>query len=213
MAFLYRTPLVVRRRQPYIDWANATDPEPPMTEDLAQTPAVYLVEATEDDPSLDRVLEEYWPGIFEQELAGWLEDEATWPEGRSLEMFRAWFDVTLGQGVVDLDPEAPITEDELDAEEVAYAMNICAWCGTELTNHGREVPIAVSDVSWLEERRGSAVQIDVDEEHAPIGVVPPVEGEEAPRPEIVFHVCSRECMQAITKRVPPALKPHRHHVH
>jgi hypothetical protein len=213
MPFLYRTPLIVRRRQPYIDWANATDAEPPMTEELAQTPAVYLVEAAEEDPTVDQLLAEYWLEIFEQELAGWMEDETSWPEGRSLEMFRAWFDVAVGQGVVDLDPDAPITEDDLDAEEVAYAMNVCAWCGTELTDHGREVPIAVTDAAWLEERRGRAVQIVVDEEHAPMGVVPPAEDAGLPRAEIVFHACSRECMQAITKRVPAALKQHRHHVH
>lgn len=213
MPFLYRTPLVVRRRQPYIDWANTTDADPPMTEELARTPAVYLVEAVEEDPTLDTLLEEYWPEIFEQELAGWVEDDAAWPIDRSLDMFREWFEVTVGQGVVDLDSDAPLTEDELDAEEVAYAMNVCAWCGAELTDHGREVPIAVPDAAWVEERRGRAVQIDVDDDHAPIGVVPSEDDETEPGDDIVFHVCSRDCMQAIRTHVPPALKRHRHHVH
>ncbi len=212
MSFYYRTPLIVRRRQPYIDWANAGDDDPLMTEDLAQTPVVYLVDAAEEDPPLDRLLEEYWPEIFEEELAGWMQDESTWPEGRSIEMFRAWFDVTVGQGVVDLDPDAPLTDEDLDAEELTYARTVCAWCGTELTEQSRDVAVAISDTTWLEERRERAVSVRVDDEHVPIGIVAPADGGEAARPEIVFRVCSRACMQAVSRRVPAALRRLRHQV-
>jgi hypothetical protein len=210
MPFLYRTPLIVRRRQPYIDWANHTEGEPMMTTELANTPAVYLVDAPDGDPAPERLLEDYWPEIFANELAGWSEDEAEWPGERSREMFDQWFDVIVGQGVVDLDEEVPLTEDDLDAEDLAYATNVCAWCGTELTDGGREVSFAVSDRRLIEERAGLVLEVRVDDEHAPIGVVPDDESR-VPGEDVVFHACSRDCMQALRKHVPPALR--RHQVH
>jgi hypothetical protein len=125
-------------------------------------------------------------------------------------MFDQWFDVIVGQGVVDLDEEVPLTEDDLDAEDLAYATNVCAWCGTELTDGGREVSFAVSDRRLIEERAGLVLEVRVDDEHAPIGVVPDDESR-VPGEDVVFHACSRDCMQALRKHVPPALR--RHQVH
>ena len=211
MPFLYRTPLIVRRRQPYIDWANSTDGEPLMTAQLAATPAVYLTEAADDDASPERLVADYWPEIFEHELAGWSEDDTEWPADRSREMFDQWFEVVVGQGVVDLDEDVPLTEADLDAEDLAYATNVCAWCGTELTDGGREVAFGVSDRARIDDRAGRVIEVPVDDEHAPLGVVPDAESR-VPGEDVVFHACSRDCMQALRKHVPPALK-RRHLVH
>ena len=108
MSYLYRTPLVLTRKQPYVDWANSTGGEPMMTLELAATPAMYAVAEPEHEEgheqTLEQIIESRWAEIFEYELAGWIEDDATWPIDRSLEMFDEWFKVTLGHGIFDLDP-------------------------------------------------------------------------------------------------------------
>jgi len=206
MSYLYRTPLLLIRKQPYVDWANSTGDDPLMTSELASTPAVYAVSDLEQEPTLEEIIEARWQEIFEHELAGWMEDEETWPADRTLEMFHAWFQVTLGHGVFDLDPDEPLTEDELDAEDIEYAMNVCGWCGTELSENRRAVPFPMKDRAWLEERRGRVISVVLDDEHVATGVVP--DGDEdtrEPGNDVVFYACSRDCAQALNTHVPPAL--------
>ena len=71
-----------------------------------------------DNPSLERLIEEFWEEIFELELAAWLEDSSGWPAPRTREMFNEWFEVELTDTVVDLVPEEPLTQQQLDAAEV-----------------------------------------------------------------------------------------------
>ena len=111
MSLLFRIPLSLRRRQPYIDWANSTETDVLMTPELASAPGVYLVGPGEDEEeTLEQLLDARWPEIFECELAGWMEDESAWPSERTRDMFDAWFEVALGAGVIDLDPATPLTD-------------------------------------------------------------------------------------------------------
>jgi hypothetical protein len=44
MSLLFRTPVFIARKQPYIDWANGSDRKgPELTVELAQLRTVYLV--------------------------------------------------------------------------------------------------------------------------------------------------------------------------
>ena len=209
MPFLFRIPLTIRRKQPYTDWANSTETDVLMTPELASAPGVYLIGPDHEEESLEQVLDVRWPEIFVCELAGWMDDESGWPAEPTRELFDAWFEVTLGAGVIDLDPDEPLTDDEVDAEEAAHAMTMCAWCGAELPDSPMMMPFAVADQAWLEELHGHVLTVLIDDEHVATGVVPADEEDHALGEDIVFYACSQECAQALKKHVPPALERRR----
>lgn len=101
-----RVALIVRPRQPYVDWANGVDDEG-VRFDLAEhceRPEVLLLPewAAEDLPG---ALAKCWEAIFEQRLEGWSTDTRTWPRRRTHAMFSGWFEVELGEPVWDLGDE------------------------------------------------------------------------------------------------------------
>ena len=71
-------------------------------------PTVYLLPEYEDPSSQHEVLEEFWPGLFEAMLEGWVTDEACWPKNRNLEMFSEWFEVQMSSIVHDLYLDEPL---------------------------------------------------------------------------------------------------------
>jgi hypothetical protein len=52
------------------------------------------------------------PAIFENELYGWHTDEAAWPQGRDLAMFKAWFEIKLHSVAEDLCDFEILDEDD-----------------------------------------------------------------------------------------------------
>src|SRR4051812_39690319 len=145
MESMNRVALLVRPKRRYKEWADSVaigDDDPIFDLDAARTaPAVYLVAPAKDAFEQD-VVDEYSTDIFELELEAWHTDVATWPVNRSPHVFRDWFDVTLSEMVVDLDPAEPLDSD-LDGEDdrtelldalagVPGAVLSCAWCGTEI---------------------------------------------------------------------------------
>lgn len=98
---LNRGVLIVRPKQPYLDWATQIDDS-----DLAPDPegeqTVYLVPSFESDEEAQEVLEEVYETVFELELAGWSTDESEWPENRDFATFQDWFDIELHSVVEDL---------------------------------------------------------------------------------------------------------------
>jgi alpha-mannosidase len=83
---LNRAALIVRYRQPFVDWINGADPAPGShTVTLAEVNeehTVYLVEV-EDDDALGRWLAANHRTLFEHELNGWYTDEALRPQESS----------------------------------------------------------------------------------------------------------------------------------
>ena len=79
---LNRAALILRYKQPFVDWINAADPSPTShTLTLAeanQEHTVYLVEV-EDKDDLAEWLARHHEELFEQELNGWYTDPALWP--------------------------------------------------------------------------------------------------------------------------------------
>lgn len=98
-----RAALVVRPAKPFLDWAASLDEEAPeQAKDLAKQISVYLVGEDPNEREETAPLENYWRHIFEEQLAGWSQDENDWPETLSLAMFKEWFEVTGESVVVDL---------------------------------------------------------------------------------------------------------------
>ena len=107
MEMLNRSAVVVKPRQPYLEWTRRDDTEglaESVFETLRKEPTIYLLPESEDPSSQREVLEEFWPDLFEAMLEGWVTDEVSWPKNRTLEMFREWFEVQMSSIVEDLFP-------------------------------------------------------------------------------------------------------------
>jgi hypothetical protein len=208
--YLYRTSLIVARKQPYIDWANSLreDDETGFPEELARRRDIYLGPMSENEPSLDKVLADLWPDVFEEALYAWSTNEAQWPPDRTREMFDRWFDVELADSIIDLAPEEPLTDEDLDLADVQDAMSHCAWCGTELGDgEGRLVPFELSERERLADREGRVVSLPIRKDRSVMGVVTPKESAEAGEGgDVIFWACGRACEKRLQKEVPAALR-------
>ena len=111
-----RAALILRYKQPFVDWINAADPSPTShTLSLAevnQEHTVYLVEV-EDVDELNRWLARHHQELFEQELKGWYTDPALWPRNRSLKVLKEWCSFELHTVVVNTGASL-LEDDELD---------------------------------------------------------------------------------------------------
>ena len=56
---------------------------------------IYLVPESTNEPDRERLLEEFWRQIFEEELALWMEDDSTWPAPLTRDLFDAWFEAEV----------------------------------------------------------------------------------------------------------------------
>jgi len=98
---LNRGLVIVRPKQPYLDWASALD-DSGLVPDPTGEQTVYLIPSYEDDEEAWKILESVYPLIFEHELEGWDTDTTTWPQDRDLAMFKDWFAVEFHSVVEDL---------------------------------------------------------------------------------------------------------------
>lgn len=100
---LNRSALILRYKQPFVDWINGVDPPPSRTltlPDLEQERTVYLVEV-EDQQELEDWLERNYRILFEEELFGWYTDASLWPSERSLKLLREWCSFDFHSVVID----------------------------------------------------------------------------------------------------------------
>jgi hypothetical protein len=84
MATLNRSAIIVKPKQPFLDWLHATDPTSRQLTlpDLAREPTIYLLPACDTEAAVHDVLAELCEEIFAEQLAGWFNDETTWPQDR-----------------------------------------------------------------------------------------------------------------------------------
>ena len=105
-----RSAVLVRPRQPFLDWATAHGGGLEYPSDDERT--VYLLPDFEDDDGAEAVLQHFYDIIFEEELSGWMNDPSTWPENRNYEMFLDWFEVEQNSVVQDIVDGDPLEDDE-----------------------------------------------------------------------------------------------------
>lgn len=111
---LNRSLIVIRCRQPFLDWLRQLpDPvEPEMSlEEINEDASAYLVPTIEDPDDLDDILQQGCESIFEDQLASWWTDEDAWPATRDFETFCEWFEVGLHSIVEDL-VDGPLQEED-----------------------------------------------------------------------------------------------------
>lgn len=117
---LNRDMVMLCYKQPFLDWANAADPNPRALtlEEVNDDGEIFLVPA--DDSLVDPVetaedavrwVEKRRRMFFDHMLGDWLTDESLGPQKRTLKMFREWFFVEYRSMVWDMADEPLVVED------------------------------------------------------------------------------------------------------
>ncbi len=104
MFVVNRSALLVKRKNPYIDWANALDEDGPRLslDEPMKDSTVYLVDEIGYHGDAQEVIRKYYSTIFEQELVAWHLVEKDWPQKRDLKTFQDWFEVEAHSMVLDI---------------------------------------------------------------------------------------------------------------
>lgn len=115
MAEINRSLIILKPKQPFLDWARTLDDEDKdfTLEKLREDSTTYLLPEVWDYDEHQKLLEPCYDILFEEELEGWWADETAWPKERDLKMFFDWFDVEFHSLVFDLcDEPTSVVEDE-----------------------------------------------------------------------------------------------------
>ncbi|MHB8612319.1 MAG: hypothetical protein ACYDAL_07805 [Candidatus Dormibacteraceae bacterium] len=111
---LNRAALILRYRQPFVDWINATDPSPSShlvtLAEVSLERTIYLIEV-EDEDALASWLRRHHLEIFEEELSRWYTDPKLWPRDRSVKVLKEWCTLELHTVVLDFG-DSPIESHE-----------------------------------------------------------------------------------------------------
>jgi len=106
-----RSAILLRHRQPYIDWVKSQDPSAQPPFDVHERP-VYLLPAADTNEQAKSVLRRYCRVIFELELDAWTSDRSIWPKDLTYKNFLRWFEVENNSLIFDL-----VAGDHADEEE------------------------------------------------------------------------------------------------
>ncbi len=112
--------VVLLPKEPFLQWVMEADPKPMdwTLEQLREDPDAFLIpdDAAECSEDARRWVERRWRMFFDHILGDWYTDEVLWPTGRSLKMFREWFDVQYHSMVWDLAVREPIELEDWSGE-------------------------------------------------------------------------------------------------
>jgi len=114
-----RTVVLLGPKQPFLDWLNNVDPDDQAltVDDLRDDNEVFLIPQFNDNSDSEKWVETRWSFLFEHMLMGWVDEDTLWPQDRTLEMFREWFDIEIHTMAWDLSDEPLIVEDWQDEDD------------------------------------------------------------------------------------------------
>jgi len=103
MESVNRAALIVKPRQPFVDWANSTPGEDKYTlQDLTRDNLTFLIPEYNSQEETLKYVKKIFHQIFEWQLFGWYTDENVWPKNRNWKMFLDWFEIEMNSEVFDL---------------------------------------------------------------------------------------------------------------
>jgi hypothetical protein len=103
-----RSALVVKPKQPFIDWLASIESENKNVEEDLEGD-VYLLPDFEEISQMKIWLKKNYDAIFSDQLNNWYTDEACWPQHRTFSMFAGWFEYSLHTMILDTE-ETPIVK-------------------------------------------------------------------------------------------------------
>jgi hypothetical protein len=122
MSEINRSLIILRPKQPFLDWARSLDDESKdiTLESLNEDSTAYLISEIWQDSDQEEFLQTYYDILFEEQLEGWWTDEVAWPQQRDLKLFLEWFEVEFHSLVFDLcdGPIRVVKDDEDDLEDL-----------------------------------------------------------------------------------------------
>jgi hypothetical protein len=102
MKIVNRGYIIVRPTAQFWNWAKQyTEEDLQVEEGDAIEPNVYLIE--EDFFDVEPLIEQNFKKIFKTELTMVTEEEESWPEKLTQELFLEWFELEFGATVLDLE--------------------------------------------------------------------------------------------------------------
>lgn len=104
--YINRYAVVIKPKQPLLDWINSMDPEHKIKG--IDEVNVYLVDDNITD--LEKWLKMKFDEFFLLELEDWCTDKKDWPQKRNYKMFKEWFQIDISTMIYDLG-ERPIIKD------------------------------------------------------------------------------------------------------
>lgn len=116
---LERIAAVFKPTQLFLDWIReipGEDNSDLELVDLREDCTTILIPAFNSPEEADTYIEELFINIFANELEGWVEDPAFWPQEPDFELFKSWFDIEYHSMVYDLVDEP---DDDVEAGELA----------------------------------------------------------------------------------------------
>ena len=116
---LNRTVVMLVPKRPFLDWVNDAAPDDAALSlaDLCEDNEVFLIPQLNDEQESIQWVEKRWSILFEHMLAEWMLDETGWPQDRTLNMFREWFDIEIHTMAWDLAGEPLLVEDWHDDDD------------------------------------------------------------------------------------------------
>lgn len=108
---LKRGVLIVRPKQPYLDWADGLD-NSGLVPAVDGEKTIYLIPSFENDDEAWKIVKELCTEVFERELEAWHTDESAWPRNRDFATFKKWFDIELHSVVEDLSGDEVVDDDD-----------------------------------------------------------------------------------------------------
>jgi hypothetical protein len=104
MQSVNRTAVVIRPKQPFVDWLNSVPGESSdnTLERISSENTTFLIPEFFGHNESLVYIKKIYDQIFEFELFGWYTDEDLWPEKRTWKMFQEWFDIEMNSEVFDL---------------------------------------------------------------------------------------------------------------
>jgi len=104
--YINRSAIIIKPKQPFIDWHNSLYPDSKMDEvDID----IYLVDGDIND--LEKFLKKNFDKLFKMVLEDWHTNKKEWPQKRNYKMFKQWFRIEISETVYDLEKK-PILKSE-----------------------------------------------------------------------------------------------------
>lgn len=104
MYMINRASIIVRPKQPFVDWINAHPDSAGLDISLEQVRAdstAYLIPEFDSNKEAEDYIKDLSADIFEIELELWYSDDQFWPKKRDYEKFLQWFEVEAHSMVID----------------------------------------------------------------------------------------------------------------
>ena len=103
-----RNAIVVKAKQPFLDWLNKVDSKYPITQ--LDEGTIYLIREKDSNKAIENWLKRNFDQIFQNELNDWFTDQTTWPTQRTFKLFKEWFEYEMCSMILDLE-DTDVTKD------------------------------------------------------------------------------------------------------